>query len=58
MADDTANPKPAKRRRVSAAGRQDGDYKVEVTGAKGGPIPEHRPFDGPAEPATKPTPAT
>lgn len=47
MADDkTTTAKPGGKR-VSAAGRQDGDYEVELTGAKGGPIPPHRPFDEP-----------
>ncbi len=46
MADseNTTNQRTDRPRRVSAAGRQDGDYTVEITGAKGGPIPEYRPF--------------
>lgn len=49
----TGNPKAddgrRQPRRVSAAGRQDGDYPVEfTTPPKGGPIPDHRPIDEPA----------
>jgi hypothetical protein len=54
MADDkTGAPGNAARtpKGTSAAGRQDGNYTVKITGAKGGPIPAHRPFgDEPAAP--------
>ncbi len=63
MADDEAPKRSSKvqPRRVSAVGRQDGKYKVNLTGAKGGPIPEHRPFGEPVKamqtPAEEPKPA-
>ncbi len=56
MADSDKAPKKAtgdQRRRTSAAGRQDGDYAVEITGAKGGPIPESRPIAAPVEKPAK-----
>ncbi len=47
MADEkttAAAKKAAPPKGTSAAGRQAGNYEVEITGAKGGPIPPHRPF--------------
>lgn len=49
MTDKPATAASDKPKRVSARGRQDGNYPAPiVTEPKGGPVPAHRPLDEPA----------
>ncbi len=60
MADnDTTSQAPERKpRRVSAAGRQDGNYTPPlISKGNGGPVPPYRPFDEPAAAAPAQDPA-